>query len=105
MSVGMNVAAIAAALLSRGAAIDRSHGLQPVCECVDANNSPPLRGGVDATLKRREATFDGADGVVIHHKHILELIHHPVCATKVASQHLLDRADTPPRRGGEFFAS
>jgi hypothetical protein len=38
-----------------------------------------LRGGVAATSRKwREATFDGADGVVIYHKNnVLELDHHP----------------------------
>jgi hypothetical protein len=66
--------------------------------------SPPLRGGVAATVnKRREATLYGADGVVVRHKNnLLEIGHHPVCAAKDASRHFLIRAATPPRRGGEM---
>jgi hypothetical protein len=38
-------------------------------------NSPPEIGGVDATSKRsREASFDGADGVVRNGTHSLERI-------------------------------
>ena len=68
-------------------------------------NSPPQRGGVDATSKRcREATFEGADGVVRHEEHF-GLPDHPVCNAKKAMQHFIDAAATPPVSGGEFRAS
>jgi hypothetical protein len=57
---------------------------------------------VDATSnKNREATFDGADGVVFKIENMLVFDHHPVCAASVASRHFHDGAATPPRRGGE----
>jgi hypothetical protein len=50
----------------------------------------------------REATADGAYGVVTKHRNNLsEIDHHPVCAAKDASRQFHDRAATPPRRGGE----
>ena len=66
-------------------------------------HSPPGIGGVDATSRRsREASFDGADGVVKDGTSSKERIlkhfgnpNHPVCAAKVASHLFLDRAATP----------
>src|SRR5947207_12551825 len=54
-----------------------------------------------------EATFDGADGVVLVHKMYLVYQHHPVCAAKVASRLFINRAATPPqlRRGVPSDAS
>jgi hypothetical protein len=47
--------------------------------------------------------LSGADGVVAKFKQIwLVVDHHPVCAAKDASQLFLDRAATPPPRGGEI---
>src|SRR5436190_21528954 len=68
--------------------------------------SPPRRGGVDATsIKYREATFAGADGVVSS-AGTFSQADHPVCAASVASLHFLSGAATPPLRGGEcrFFS-
>ena len=46
-------------------------------------NSPPDIGGVDATsIRCREATFDGADGVVMHDE-TFRCSDHPVCGPKV----------------------
>ena len=48
--------------------------------------------------KYREASFDGADGVVAH-KLKLSLSDHPVCATSGASRLCLNGAATPPLQG------
>src|SRR5213080_2222374 len=62
--------------------------------------SSPRRGGC-AIKKMSRSTLSRADGVVIHHENnLLDLDHHPVRSIKVASQHFLDVAATPPR-GGE----
>jgi hypothetical protein len=79
-----------------------------------ARHSPPDTGGVDATSRRsREASFDGADGVVRNgtissKKRSLKLFgnpDHPVCAASVASHLFIDGAATPPISGGELPAS
>src|SRR5215475_8539685 len=85
--------------------------LEAVNEC-EAGNSPPVSGGVDATSKRsREASFNGADGVVENGTSSKERIpkhfvnpDHPVCAAAVASHLFLDGAATPPVSGGEWRA-
>src|SRR5215475_8186316 len=67
-----------------------------------ARNSPPDIGGVDATSRRsREASFNGADGVVgtgtSSQERILKHFvnpNHPVCAAAVASHRFLDGAAT-----------
>jgi hypothetical protein len=72
-------------------------------------HSPPDTAGVDATSRRsREASFNGADGVVGNGTRYKERIlrhfvnpNHPVCA--VAERGLfIDVAATPPVSGGEF---
>src|SRR5215475_14051038 len=76
-------------------------------------HSPPDIGGVDATSRRsREASFNGADGVVQNGTSSKERIpqyfgnpDHPVCGAKEASRHFIDAAATPPVSGGEFRAS
>src|SRR5215471_4765818 len=76
-------------------------------------HSPPDIGGVDATSRRsREASFNGADGVVGNGTSSQECIlkhfvnpNHPVCAAAVASHLFLDGAATPPVSGGELPAS
>jgi hypothetical protein len=58
------------------------------------------RGGEDATSgKYREASFQGADGVVLVKNPLTSTT--PSARAKVASQLFLDRASTPPllRRG------
>jgi hypothetical protein len=75
-------------------------------------HSPPDVGGVDATSKRsREASLNGADGVVKNGTSSKERIpkhfgnpNHPVCAAVVASHLFLDGAATPPVSGGELRA-
>jgi hypothetical protein len=70
-------------------------------------------GGVDATSRRgREASFNGADGVVGNGTPSIQRIlkhfgnpNHPVCAAAVASHLFLDGAATPPASGGELPAS
>ena len=65
-----------------------------------ACHSPPDIGGVDATSRRsREASFNGADGVVENGTSSQERIlkhfvnpDHPVCAAAVASHLLLMRS-------------
>src|SRR5215475_713275 len=77
-----------------------------------ARHSPPDIRGLDATSRRsREASFDGADGVVENGTPFKERIlkhfgnpNHPVCAAGVASQLFLDGAATPPISGGEWRA-
>jgi hypothetical protein len=76
-------------------------------------HSPPGIGGVDATSRRsREASFEGADGVVKNGTISKERIpkhfgnpNHPVCAATVASHLFLDGGATPPVSGGELPAS
>ena len=76
-----------------------------------ARHSPPGIGGVDATSRRsREASFDGADGVVesgtaSKERTLKQFVNpnHPVCAA--AERDLfLDGAATPPVSGGELPA-
>src|SRR5215813_7069312 len=77
--------------------------------CTDAHKlqgqvhfpSSPRRGGRDNNRISR-SNLCGADGVVskIQQK-LLVVTHHPGCAAKVAAQLFLDRAATPPQRGGE----
>src|SRR5690349_12335857 len=69
----------------------------------ESGNFPLLseEGWTRQQIKGREASFDGADGVVIQFRQFPETNHHPVCAAKDASQLFLDRAASPPRRGGE----
>jgi hypothetical protein len=77
---------------------------------VIACHSPPDIGGVDATSRRsREASFDGADGVVgngtLFKKRIPKQFvnpDHPVCAAMVASHLFIDGAAPHPISGGEF---
>src|SRR5215470_3670539 len=74
-----------------------------------ARHSPPDTGGVDATSRRsREASFNGADGVVENVTSSQERIlkhfvnpNQPVCAAAVASHLFLDGAAIPSciRRG------
>jgi hypothetical protein len=69
--------------------------------------SPPLRAGVAATTtKCREASSDGADGVVLQFQTEFGLwfITTPSGRAEEAAQLFVDRAATPPRRGGETFA-
>src|SRR5437762_13527509 len=74
--------------------------------CVVIKTNPLLsRGGVDATSSKCcEATFDGADGVVLVHKMYWLINTTPSARTKVASRLFLNRAATPPqlRRGVPF---
>src|SRR5215813_13714169 len=82
-----------------------------VNEC-ESGNSPPISGEVDATSRKsREASFNGADGVVGNGASSKECIlkhfgnpDHPVCAAAVASRLLLDGAASPPISGGEWRA-
>src|SRR5437762_46126 len=89
------------------AMISRASSLVLICARIRALiYSPPRRGGVDATsIKYREDTFEGADGVVSS-AGTFSQADHPVCAASVASLHFLSGAATPPLRGGEcrFFS-
>jgi hypothetical protein len=77
-----------------------------------ARHSPPDIGGVDATSRRsREASLNGADGVVgewnLFQKRIPKTFvnpNHPVCAAAVAAHLFLDGAATPPASRGELPA-
>ena len=63
--------------------------------------SSPRRGGRDLNKISRSLLF-GADGVVIKfHRILLRLNTTPSARAKDASRLFLDRAATPPRRGGE----
>src|SRR6188508_249538 len=57
--------------------------------------------------KYREASFDGADGVVVQDQTemFLNLNHHPVCAASDASHFLLTGAATPPGQEGRWHGS
>src|SRR5437868_2960568 len=82
-------------------------------EILKSGGSFPLlsRGGVDATLRKCcEATFDGADGVVLVQKNSRRLTNttftaaryracapRPSALAKVASRLFPDRAASPPR--------
>jgi hypothetical protein len=59
---------------------------------------PSWPGGVDATSRRyREASAEGADGVVVQDQQILLILsNHPVCAASDASLFHLTGAATPP---------
>ena len=75
-------------------------------------HSPPDIGGVDATSRRsREASFNGAAGVVESGTSFKECIlkhlgnpDHFVCAAVVASHLFLNGAATPPVSGGVWRA-
>src|SRR5690348_797217 len=63
--------------------------------------SSARRGGRDLNKISRSLLY-GADGVVIKFDRILlRLNTTPSARAKDASRRFLDRADTPPRRGGE----
>jgi hypothetical protein len=63
--------------------------------------SSPRRGGRDINKISRSLLY-GADGMVIQfHRISLRLNTTPSARAKDASRHFLDRAATPPRRGGE----
>src|SRR5215831_17516207 len=63
--------------------------------------SSARRGGRDINKISRSLLF-GADGVVIKfHRILLSLNTTPSARAKDASRLFLDRAATPPRRGGE----
>src|SRR5499427_498956 len=73
------------------------------------HHSPPDIGGVDATSRRsREASFNGADGLVQNGTSSKERIPQhfgnpdPVCGAKEPSRHFIDAAATPPVSGGEW---
>jgi hypothetical protein len=59
---------------------------------------PGQEGWTRHQEKYREASFDGADGVVVQDQTemFLNLNHHPVCAALDASHFLLNGAATPP---------
>ena len=72
---------------------------------VGTSEMPSWPGGVDATSEKyREASFDGADGVVVQDQTemFLNLNHHPVCAASDASHFLLTGAATPPGQEGRW---
>src|SRR5262249_4038865 len=63
--------------------------------------SSPRRGGRDINKISRSLLY-GGDGVVIKfHGILLSLNTTPSARAKDASRRFLDRAATPPRRGGE----
>ena len=64
---------------------------------------PGQEGWTRHQEKYREASFDGADGVVVQDQTemFLNLNHHPVCAASDAS-HFLTGAATPPGQEGRW---
>jgi hypothetical protein len=67
---------------------------------ADRDIAPPgQEGWTRHQEKYREASFDGADGVVVQDQTemFLNLNHHPVCAASDASHFLLTGAATPYR--------
>ena len=71
----------------------------------DRDIAPPgQEGWTRHQEKYREASFDGADGVVVQDQTemFLNLNHHPVCAASDASHFLLTGAATPPGQEGRW---
>src|SRR5437867_1236804 len=74
-----------------------------LAKIVRRGYSPPGTGGVDAPSRKcREATFEGAAGVVSSAKTWARRSDHPVCAASVASRLFISCAATPPVPGGEY---
>src|SRR6187455_2779768 len=72
---------------------------------ADRDIAPPgQEGWTRHQEKYREASFDGADGVVVQDQTemFLYLNHHPVCAASDASHFLLTGAATPPGQEGRW---
>ena len=72
---------------------------------ADRDIAPPgQEGWTRHQEKYREASFDGADGVVVQDQTemFLNLNHHPVCAASDASHFLLTGAATPPGQEGRW---
>ena len=72
---------------------------------ADRDIAPPgQEGWTRHQEKYREASFDGADGVVVQAQTemFLNLNHHPVCAALDASHLLLSGAATPPGQEGRW---
>jgi hypothetical protein len=67
-------------------------------EFSDGIAPPGQEGWTRHQEKYREASFDGADGVVVQDQTEMfsNLNHHPVCAASDASHFLLTAAATPP---------
>ena len=65
---------------------------------------PGQEGWTRHQEKYREASSDGADGVVVQDQTgiFLNLNHHPVCAASDASHFLLTGAATPPGQEGRW---
>jgi len=65
---------------------------------------PGQEGWTRHQEKHREASFDGADGVVVQDQTemFLNLNHHPVCAASDASHFLPSGAATPPGQEGRW---
>ena len=75
---------------------------------TDRDIAPPgQEGWTRHQEKYREASFDGADGVVVQDQTemFLNLNHHPVCAASDASHFLLTGAATPPGQEGRWPGS
>ena len=75
---------------------------------ADCDIAPPgQEGWTRHQEKYREASFDGADGVVVQDQTemFLNLNHHPVCAASDASHFFLTGAATPPGQEGQSLAS
>ena len=74
----------------------------------DRDMAPPgQEGWTRHQEKYREASFDGADGVVVQDQTemFLNRNHHPVCAPSDASHFLLTGAATPPGHEGQWLGS
>src|SRR5262249_25015510 len=115
MSVGTNIAAIAASLikasryrarasrLSRRAATDRSHGRKGLLPNAEVGNFPLLSEEGWTRPQQNIAKpplWSGRGGDQIP-QNLLRLNTTPSARAEDASRRFLDRAATPPRRGGE----
>src|SRR4029434_5597810 len=81
-------------------------GFAQIAYLSDRDIAPPgQEGWTRHQEKYREASLDGADGVVVQDQTeiLLKLNHHPVCAASDASHFLLPGAATPPGQEGRWL--
>src|SRR5262249_37669064 len=81
-------------------------GFRGCCPTAEVRNFPLLsEEGWTRPQKISRSLLYGADGVIKFHGILLRLNTTPSARAKDASRPFLDRAATPPRRGGEKFAT